>query len=219
MVKQLFPFIKKQWKFVKRYGIIKEMVKVRKEIFYFWRKTSRPIKDFLFGKDWWKENAKEDLRIIKKIFKEKGIQFFLIFGTCLGAIREGDFIEYDDDIDLGVTERIPLEIKKEICKELHKEGFYIIQHENYEWCGTIICKRKVETSIHWFQKEGENFVWRDKKGNLELQIPAELLGKFKEVNLGEERFLVPDPPEIYLERTYSDWKTPQKRAHTNRIIN
>ena len=210
--RQLFLLIKNQWEFIKKYGVAEYIIRIRK-------KALRPIKDFIFGKEWFRKGAREDLRVIKKIFKKKRIQFFLIYGTCLGAIREGDFVEHDDDIDLGVIERTFFEKRKEICKELRSEGFNIIRYERYDGCSRIICKRKVETSIHWFQKEGENFVWRDKKGNLELQIPAELLGKFKEVNLGEERFLVPDPPEIYLERTYSDWKTPQKRAHTNRIIN
>ena len=49
--------------------------------------------------------AKEALLYIDDIFKSENITFFLIFGTCLGTIRENDFIEHDIDIDLGTYKR------------------------------------------------------------------------------------------------------------------
>ena len=39
--------------------------------------------------------------IIKK-FDSLGIDYFICFGTLLGAIREQDFIKHDDDLELGV---------------------------------------------------------------------------------------------------------------------
>lgn len=39
--------------------------------------------------------------IIKK-FDSLGIDYFICFGTLLGAIREHDFIKHDDDLELGV---------------------------------------------------------------------------------------------------------------------
>jgi len=44
--------------------------------------------------------AKQVLFIVADILKDLDIQFFLGGGTCLGAYREGDFIERDDDVDL-----------------------------------------------------------------------------------------------------------------------
>lgn len=211
-MKQLFLLIKNQWKFIKKYGIIQEFVRIR-------RRTAWFIKNVMFKSDF-REKAREDIKIIKKVFKEKEVQFFLLFGTCLGAVREGDFIQWDDDVDLGIIEKTPPKTREEISEALRKEGFKIVEYQNYQQCSAIMCKRKIKTSICWFQKEGESFVWRDRKikGNIEVQVPAELFERFREANLGEEKFLVPDPPEIYLEKIYGDWKTPQKRGFTRLIV-
>ncbi len=40
------------------------------------------------------------LRMIDKVLKEHGIEYFLGYGTLLGAARHGDFIPWDDDADI-----------------------------------------------------------------------------------------------------------------------
>ena len=41
---------------------------------------------------------------IDAAMKKYGVDYFLTYGTLLGIIREGEFIPYDDDIDLGVIQ-------------------------------------------------------------------------------------------------------------------
>ena len=46
--------------------------------------------------------AVNSLRPVKEIFDEFGIEFWLDYGTLLGAIRDGKIIEWDHDIDLSM---------------------------------------------------------------------------------------------------------------------
>ena len=48
--------------------------------------------------------ARENLLLFKDIVSKHHIPFGLIAGTLLGAIREHDFIEHDEDVDLFLFE-------------------------------------------------------------------------------------------------------------------
>lgn len=64
----------------------------------------------------------ENLKDIKEIFDKYNIQFWLDWGTLLGAVREGKIIEWDHDIDLGIMAK---GFKKNISvfSEMKKRGF------------------------------------------------------------------------------------------------
>ena len=43
------------------------------------------------------------LRDVNLFCRETGIEYFLVGGTAIGAIRHGGYIPWDDDIDIGMT--------------------------------------------------------------------------------------------------------------------
>lgn len=46
----------------------------------------------------------EMLKFIDKVCNEHGIKYWLSSGTCLGAVRHGGFIPWDDDVDIEMME-------------------------------------------------------------------------------------------------------------------
>jgi len=50
------------------------------------------------------EISKKNLSDFKKVMDKHGIIFGLWFGTLLGAVREKNFIEYDEDIDIFILD-------------------------------------------------------------------------------------------------------------------
>lgn len=74
-----------------------------------------------------KQLAKENLLLLKSILDDNGINFGLIAGTILGAIREHDFIDHDEDIDLFILSedrQKVIDVLPQICAA----GFEIIRY-------------------------------------------------------------------------------------------
>ena len=47
----------------------------------------------------------EILKFVDSVCKTHGIQYWLSSGTCLGAVRHGGFIPWDDDVDIEMFEK------------------------------------------------------------------------------------------------------------------
>lgn len=85
----------------------------------------------------------ELLSIVKSILDDQHIVFWLDCGTLLGAVRDGNFIPWDKDIDLGVwNKQISQKNKTVIIKQFREKGLLINDsiHENINirlgkfWC-------------------------------------------------------------------------------------
>ncbi|MBO5059265.1 MAG: LicD family protein [Prevotella sp.] len=50
------------------------------------------------------DEAKNLLQTAKKLFDEKGIKFYLAFGTLLGAVRDKTLIKGDEDVDIYIED-------------------------------------------------------------------------------------------------------------------
>lgn len=68
------------------------------------------------------------LKYIDRICRENGIKYWLSSGTCLGAVRHGGFIPWDDDVDIEMLEKDYIKLVA-ILKKRHDEG-YIIQDDS-----------------------------------------------------------------------------------------
>lgn len=71
----------------------------------------------------------EMLKTVDAFCKEYSIQYFLDGGTCIGAVRHGGFIPWDDDIDLGMM-RSDYEKFIRLFEENPPDGYSIHTHTN-----------------------------------------------------------------------------------------
>lgn len=69
----------------------------------------------------------EILQFIDSVCKENGIKYWLSSGTCLGAVRHGGFIPWDDDADIEMHIKESKRLKEAIIKK-NDPRFKILDH-------------------------------------------------------------------------------------------
>jgi len=96
----------------------------------------------------------ENLGDVKQILDDAGVKYWLDYGTLLGAVRDGKFIPWDNDIDLGA---MSTESDKIIAKlpEFEREGFTV------DVTDTVICfhRKPVPIIMALCRFKGDS-VWR-----------------------------------------------------------
>ena len=144
---------------------------------------------------------------------EIGTPLFLLYGTLLGYQRENDFIEGDDDFDVGYVcyendANSVREKTKRLVVRLVLNGFNI----SFNRSGRLFRLRRKEDppGVHldvrpvWF--EGGH-MWAHKHAHLPLRV--EDFVPVKEGELRGMRVKVPGKAEKFLEAYYgSDWRVP-----------
>ena len=198
--------------------MIKQLLKKCKIVIYVYRITVGRYKEHRLNKAFL-TNGEEILIKIDSVFKKLDIEYWLEFGTLLGAVRENGFIGHDVDVDVGLflnsySDEIQLAFEKEGFVKTKRieieEGRYGLE-ESYEYKG-------VNIDLFYFSKvvDGENIycheffpiegkVWADTLDELGGLIVAE--DAFPYTGLSTIHFLnrefpIPEDPELHLSVHY-----------------
>jgi len=104
------------------------------------------------------------LRILDYLCKENRIQYWLDFGTLLGAVRHKGFIPWDGDLDVGMTRR-DYDIFTEICVPLLPKDIFFqnAKTDPYYPASNIIeakLRDKYSNHIEW-QERNPNLKWHN----------------------------------------------------------
>ncbi len=158
------------------------------------------------------EKALLTLELAKKALDLLEIEFWLDSGTCLGAIRERNFISYDNDIDLGIKEEYESHMLA-IIRELGTKGFSFVTLYRDTKTGKGVnlhfCRENIRLDIFVYYAKGE-FVWMgsyDPSGRMVPHVFSKaLFDNLKEINFLKLRVKVPNPVEAYLTQAYGDWQ-------------
>ena len=153
--------------------------------------------------------AESVLKDTNRIMAEVGVSYFLRHGTCLGAVRDGAFIPWDDDLDVGSVLGLHGLTEEKVTQTVD------VFREN-GFTATVV-HNKLNISIS-MQKSGTQMDWTCYRvfGDVIYQwpvvkIPVALHEELKEIDFLGEKFLVPNPPEEYLLLKYGpEWMIPKQ---------
>lgn len=153
--------------------------------------------------------AKQMLKEAKDVMDQLGVQFFLRQGTCLGAIRDQDFIPWDDDLDLGCViglNGITEDMIDPVFDAFRDRGYYVNVESNDRWIAAGMIKSSLRVDLTFFRIIDDSIfhfpmIW----------MPTRLFSNLKEIEFMDGNYLVPNPPEEYLRTKYGpEWVIPKK---------
>ena len=132
-----------------------------------------------------------------------GINFFLMMGVLLGAIRDKDFIKWDWDVELGLlTDSIINRVDE--LKEIFNKGLFKVEvvDTTYEGFKINLFYHGNKFTLWGLHEKGS---WMQRKS---YKFPKEYFSEFDEINFRGESYKIPINGEKLLSHIYGDWKTP-----------
>ena len=153
---------------------------------------------------------------VYRVFEACGIKCWLSHGTMLGAYRDGDFIPWDDDSDLGADHRTAGR-RLEAEERLRDIGFFVPMsgQEDMPPHDTVAIRDGEKVEVWWFEKIGDKYVY-DVDRTLWLQHDEKYYDKLDYFTWKGHEFKIPAHIEDWLVMMYSeDWKVPQKGRKYN----
>lgn len=153
----------------------------------------------------------------KELFDKAGLKFSLVFGTLLGAVREGSLIHGDQDMDICVWDEGKL-----------RDNLLSFQSEGLKVC------RILPGFLYSFRMDDSSYIdvyiLRELKGLKYLpwrrycvslcgyETPRKFFKKWSETEFMGEKVTCPENPERLLEFWYgSDWRVPQNKKGNYRV--
>lgn len=161
--------------------------------------------------------AETVLKEAKAVLDEFAVVFFLRHGTCLGAVRDGALIGWDDDLDIGSI--IGLHAFTEdsiepVVEAFRERGFSAIVKEADLHISVEL--KKLDTPLDWTcyrVVDDSIYQWPM------VKIPVELHTDLKPIEFLGEEFNVPNPPEEYLRLRYGpEWMIPKRTGFEQDIL-
>jgi len=159
-----------------------------------------------------KAQALANLLEIKEILDGLGMVWWLDGGTLLGAYRDKDFCEDDeDDIDL-CTWGTNLDKLDEIEKRAIEMGFEVIHRWDERAAQLAVSKTDLKIDLFFNEVKGDN-AWALLRGSgdpIPVVIPLHFYQELKTINFLGTKFLIPKDTEDYLSLKYGEW---EKKVH------
>jgi phosphorylcholine metabolism protein LicD len=106
------------------------------------------------------------LKIFDYLCNKHKIQYFLVGGSLLGAIRHQGFIPWDDDFDLGMTRENYEKFVDHAVPELPHDIFFQTPETDMHYPSCILVEAKSKDKYSSYTPR----IWKDRKHHLGLQL-------------------------------------------------
>ena len=160
-----------------------------------------------------KDKCFEIMSEIDNICKKNGVKYYFSEGTALGLYRDGDLIDWDDDIDICMESSEHNKFVEKCLPELISKGYYLLNHHflyslNYNFLSLLKDGHLID-----FENIKKGKKCTSKWGKL----CDELLPHIQKFTYKEWRGRkFPIPEESYYVYLYGkDWKIPKKTKNQN----
>lgn len=111
----------------------------------------------------------ELLKEIDRVFKKNNIEYYMVAGTLLGAIRHKDFIPWDDDVDIAITrDMFDLMMKNKVLDQV-SDDFSVVYPDEEEFFFDMVIKLNYKNS-QLVNPNEETKYYNEKHNKISLDI-------------------------------------------------
>lgn len=171
-----------------------------------------------------RELAEQLVITLNRLTEAVGIDLYLDFGTLLGALRDGGFIAWDDDIDFSVNAEHFQRLVGLVKQQRHE----LPHHDGVEWRIDVISTHGVDfalritcenvdggLSIIPFETDIARRVRRDGSAVVigampEWFCPEYHFDGFEPVQVFGQTLKAPSDAHAYLDFVYGEWQVPKR---------
>lgn len=165
----------------------------------------KPVNLYLGIKQIDRDVAYKNLVLLLNVMRRNGILVSPAYGTLLGIIRENNFIEWDEDIDLFVLEEDKQKLLGSFW-DLKKEGFDLIRVDRGGLLYSVM-RNGEYVDFYIMQKLSPEIRFSAGAFMLERHLTELIDWTFKDVNVK-----IPRDYEECLSLLYGNWRKPVKYA-------
>lgn len=146
-------------------------------------------------------SSRENLLDFKRLLGLNNLEFGLIFGTLLGAIRENNFISHDEDVDVFILEENK-DLLLSLLFKLRNIGFEVAR---YEKDFLTIIRNDDYIDVYFFKRS-----FFRKRRCLQYVLDIDFFESFESITFLGEEFHTLNNPIRFLEIFYGDdWAVPK----------
>jgi len=156
------------------------------------------------------DNLFKSLLLVKRVFDNYGLRFWLSHGTLLSVYRDNQFILHDDDADISMDFSQRELANKAVIELQEKYNFYVpdanpnkpIDNENAPYYDLHLISEGSKVECWFFEKKGDFWIYDEPRCKNDLKHPAKFYDKLGKITFRGVEFNCPNDIEGYLTMMY-----------------